>query len=107
MENITYRDIQLNGTRKAFEFNLAWRMVDPKPPADPLSVIRNIRIINVSGTVRSVGDMTGLEGSPIRGVTFENCHIEADRPLRLKYVQDIDLDGLDIDMPDGPGVVRE
>lgn len=78
VENIVYRDIQLNGTRKAFEFNMAWRMVNPKPPADPLPVVRNVHIINVSGTVRAVGDMSGLEGSPIRGVTLENCHLTAE-----------------------------
>ncbi len=107
VENITYRDIQLNGTRKAFEFNLAWRMINARPPADPLPVVRNVRIVNVSGTVRSVGDMTGLAGSPIRDVRFENCQIEADRPLRLEHVEDLDLDGLHIEIPQGPGVVRE
>jgi polygalacturonase len=107
VENITFRDIQLNGTRKAFEFNMAWRMVNPKPPSDPLPVVRNIRIINVTGTVRAVGDMTGLEGSPIRNVTFENCHIQAGRPFVLRHVEDVDLSGLHIDIPGGPAVVRE
>jgi len=105
VENITYRDIQLNGTRKAFEFNLAWRMVNPKPPADPLPLVRNIRIINVSGTVRSVGDMSGLEDSPIQGVAFENCHVTAEQPFTLRHVEGLDLSGLRIDISEGPGVV--
>ncbi|HEY4148702.1 MAG TPA: glycoside hydrolase family 28 protein, partial [Chitinophagaceae bacterium] len=50
VENITYRDIVLKDTRKAFEFNMAWRMVNPRPPAKVLPIVRNIRIINVSGT---------------------------------------------------------
>lgn len=107
VENITYRDIQLNGTRKAFEFNMAWRMVNPKPPADPLPIVRNVRIINVSGTVAAVGDMSGLKGSPIRGVVFENCQIKAERPFVLRHVEGLDLTGLHIDVPDGPAVVQE
>jgi exo-poly-alpha-galacturonosidase len=107
VENITYRDIQLNGTRKAFEFNMAWRMVNPKPPTDPLPIVRNVRIINVSGTVGSVGDMSGLEGSPIQGVTFENCNIKAERPFVLRHVEGLDLSGLHIEIPEGTGVVHE
>lgn len=107
VENITYRDIQLNGTRKAFEFNMAWRMVNPKPPADPLPIVRNVRIINVSGTVTVVGDMSGLAGSPIRGVIFENCNIKAEQPFVLHHVEDLDLSGLQIEIAEGPAVVRK
>lgn len=33
VENITYQNLKLRNTKKAFEFNMAWRMVNPKPPA--------------------------------------------------------------------------
>ncbi len=80
VENITYRDLTLNGTKKAFEFNMAWRMRPPlKPPSDPLPVVRNVRIINVSGTTDYVGDMHGLEDSFITNVSFQSCHIKARR----------------------------
>jgi exo-poly-alpha-galacturonosidase len=106
VENIIYRDIVLKDTRKAFEFNMAWRMVNPKPPSDPLPIVRNVKIINVSGTTKNVGDMHGLKDSPIRNVTFENCHIKAQRGFVLEYVEDIDLSGLTIEVEQGESIIR-
>ncbi len=108
VENITYRDIVLNKTLKAFEFNMAWRMRPPiKPPSDPLPVVRNVKIINVSGTVDRVGDMTGLEESPIQNVTFENCQIKARKGFLLKNVEGLDLSGLEIEVEEGEAIVRK
>src|ERR1022692_1216493 len=75
VENITYRDMKLHETRQAFEFNLEWRMVPPiAPPAKVLPVVRNVRIINVTGDVTSVGIIHGLADSPIQDIHFENCN---------------------------------
>jgi exo-poly-alpha-galacturonosidase len=106
VENITYRDIVLKDTRKAFEFNMAWRMVNPRPPSDPLPIVRNVKIINVSGTTQNVGDMHGLEDSPIRNVTFENCHIKAQRGFTLENVEELDLSGLTIEVKQGEPIIR-
>lgn len=107
VENITFRDIQLNNTRKAFEFNMAWRMRPPlKPPSDPLPVVHNINIINVSGTTDLVGDMYGLEDSPIENVTFKKCTIKANRGFTTRYVEDLDLSGLDIQVEEGEPIIR-
>jgi exo-poly-alpha-galacturonosidase len=52
VENITYKNILLENTRQAFEFNMEWRMRPPvKAPSNPLPLVRNIKIINVSGSV--------------------------------------------------------
>ena len=68
IEDIVYRDIQLDNARQAFEFNLEWRMVPPlAPPAKVLTVVRNVRLINFSGTAQSGGVMHGLKDSPISG----------------------------------------
>ncbi len=107
VENITYRDIELQNTRKAFEFNMAWRMRPPiKPPSDPLPVVRNVKIINVSGTVGNVGDMHGLKDSPIQNVTFENCRIKARRGFVLENVKGLDLSGLTIEVEEGEAIIR-
>jgi hypothetical protein len=86
---------------------MAWRMVNPKPPSDPLPVVRNVKIINVSGTTASVGDMHGLKDSPIRNVTFENCKIKAKKGFTLENVQDIDLSGLSIEVTEGEAIMRK
>jgi polygalacturonase len=107
VENIIYRDIELQNTRKAFEFNMAWRMVPPiKPPSDPLPVVRNVKIINVSGTVGNVGDMHGLKDSPIQNVTFENCRIKARRGFVLENVKGLDFSGLTIKVEEGEPIIR-
>jgi polygalacturonase len=107
VENITYRNITLKDTRKAFEFNMAWRMVNPKPPAKVLPVVRNIRIINVSGTADAVGDMSGLEGSPITDVTFENCTITAKKGFVMQYATRVDLSGLNITGVQGEKIIKK
>ena len=106
VENITYRDLTLQDTGKAFEFNMAWRMVNAKPPSDPLPVVRNVKIINVSGTTGTVGDIRGLKDSPVSGVVFENCHIKAKKGLLLENIQDLGLDGLTIEVEEGEAIMR-
>ena len=107
MENITYKNITLHGTRQAFEMNMEWRMVGPRQPdSNPLPVVRNVKIINVSGDVQSVGVIHGLAGSPIQGVTFENCKITADRGFRLDHARNVDLKGLTLDVKNGPPITE-
>jgi polygalacturonase len=107
VEHITYRDLVLKDTRKAFEFNMAWRMRPPlKLPSDPLPVVRNVKIINVSGTTDNVGDMRGLKDSPIVNVSFQNCYIKARRGFLLENVRDLDLSGLVIEVEEGEPIIR-
>ena len=105
VENITYKNIVLHGTREAFDMNMEWRMVGPRmPDSNPLPLVRNVKIINVSGDVQNVGSIHGLAGSPIQGVTFENCHITANRGFRLDHARGVDLTGLKIDVKQGDPV---
>ena len=107
VENITYKNITLHGTRQAFEFSLEWRMVPPiAPPSDPLPVVRNVKIINVSGDVDSVGTIHGLAGSPIQGITFENCKITATRGFRLDHARNVDMKGLTLDVKQGEAITK-
>lgn len=98
VENITYQNIILKNTRKAFEFNMAWRMVNPKPAAHVLPVVKNVKLINVSGNVKVVGDMHGLPNSPINGVTFQNCSLTAEKALTVQNVINIDTAGLHVEL---------
>jgi polygalacturonase len=107
VENITYKNITLHGTREAFEMNMEWRMVGPRQPdSNPLPVVRNVRIINVSGDVQNVGVIHGLAGSPIQGVTFENCKITANRGFRLDHARNVDMKGLTIDVKQGDPITK-
>ncbi|MDP9169775.1 MAG: glycoside hydrolase family 28 protein, partial [Acidobacteriota bacterium] len=107
VENITYRDMKLHDTKQAFEFNLEWRMVPPiAPPAKVLPVVRNVNIINVSGDVQAVGIIHGLAGSPIQGVTFENCKITAQKGFKLDHARNVDLKGLTLDVKEGEAITK-
>jgi exo-poly-alpha-galacturonosidase len=107
VENITYRDMTLHGTRQAFEFNLEWRMVPPiAPPAKVLPVVRNVKIINVSGDVTSVGVIHGLADSPIENIHFENCRITAQKGFKLDHARNVDLSGLKLDVKDGDPITK-
>ena len=107
VENITYRDMTLHATRQAFESNLEWRMVAPiAPPAKVLPVVRNVKIVNVSGDVDSVGIIHGLADSPIRDIHFENCRITAQKGFRLDHARDVYLAGLTLDVKNGEAITK-
>ena len=106
VENIVYRNIELRNTRQAFNFNMEWRMVRPiAPPAKVLTVVRNVKLINITGTVKSGGVIHGLKDSPIMDVKFENCKITADKGLTIDNVKDIDLSGLDLTVKEGEPII--
>jgi polygalacturonase len=108
VENITYRDLQLNQVRQAFEFNMEWRMVPPiAPPAKVLPVVRNVIIRNVSGTANNVGFMHGLADSPIQSVKFENCKIVARKGFVMEHARKVDLSGLTIQVTEGEPITRK
>ena len=108
VENITYSDIVLRNTRVAFEFNMEWRMVPPiAPPSKVLPIVRNVTIRNVTGTVKTVGIMHGLAGSPIRNVKFEKCNITADRGFVIENVRNVDLSGLKLTVKNGDPITKK
>ncbi len=107
VEDITYRDMVLRNTRQAFEFNMEWRMVPPiAPPAQVLPLVRNVKLINITGTVKSGGRMHGLENSPIENVSFKNCVLTAQKGLILENVRGLDTSGLKLTVTEGEAIVR-
>jgi len=106
IEDIEFRDFHLTDVNRAFSFELAWRMVPPlAPPAKVLTQVRNVRLVNITGTVRTGGLIRGLDGSPIRDLKFENCHLTAQTGLVLSSVQGPDLSGLRIEVAEGEPVI--
>jgi hypothetical protein len=82
-------------------------MVPPiAPPAKVLPVVRNVRIINVTGDVTSVGIIHGLADSPIQDIHFENCQITAQKGFRLEHARNVDLAGLKLDVKEGEPITE-
>ena len=107
IEDIVYRDFQVTDVNRAFSFELEWRMVPPiAPPAKVLTVVRNVRLINITGTANAVGAIQGLKGSPIQDLRIENCQLTAKTGLVLTNVQDPDLSGLKLMVASGEPIIR-
>jgi len=102
VENITYRNIEIKDVRQAFEFNMEWRMVPPiASPAKVLPIVRNVRFININGKAYSLGNIHGLNDSPITNVKFINCNISSQRGLTVDNVKDVDFTGLKAEVKEG------
>ena len=103
VENITFKNMTLNGCGTFIDANLVWRMVEDYEPFFPRTVLRNIRVINVSGTARTVGTISGDPAAPIPEGTFifDGCRIEADKGLMLSNVEQRNFDGLEVRLPEG------
>jgi exo-poly-alpha-galacturonosidase len=107
VENITYRDIELHDTRQMVEFDLEWNMrINVAGAVRVATTVRNVKIINVTGTTGRVGIIHGLTDSLIDGVIFENCTVTAQRGLRIDNARHINLAGLKIDVQEGEPVTR-
>jgi polygalacturonase len=108
VENIIYKNIRIKDAKQAFEFNMEWRMVPPvAPPAKVLPIVRNVRFINVSGNVNSLGIIHGLKDSPIYDVKFKKCKVSAQRGLTVDNVKDIDYSGLRAEVKEGPIIINK
>ena len=103
VENITFKNMTLNGCGTFIDANLVWRMVEDYEPFFPRTVLRNIRVINVSGTARTVGTISGDPAAPIPEGTFifDGCRIKADKGLMLSNVEQRNFDGLEVRLPEG------
>ena len=111
VENITYRNLTMHGVRQAIDMEMDWKnramLRQPvPPPANPLPVFRNVKIINVSGDAQSIGVMAGLAGSPIQDITFQNCKIIADKGLVISHARNLDLTGLTLEVKQGEAITK-
>lgn len=103
VENITFRNYTLRGSGTFIDANMIWRMVEDYEPYFPRTVLRNIRIEDCNGEVKSVGVITGDPEAPFSEGTFifRNCNIKAETGLKLKIVLQTNFEGLNITVPEG------
>ena len=111
VENITYRNLTMHGVRQAIDMEMDWKnramLRQPvPPPANPLPVFRNVKIINVSGDAQLVGVMQGLAASPIQDITFQNCKISSNKGLVISHARNLDLTGLTLEVKQGEAITK-
>jgi polygalacturonase len=107
VEDIEIRNLAIHNVRQAFEFNMDWHSGTSAPdrPGKVLPVVRDIRIIHVTGDAAAAGAIRGLEGSPVTGVTFTACAVTAGTGLILEHTRQIDLSGLALTVARGPAII--
>src|SRR5271157_5188993 len=95
------------GVRRGIEINMNWSSgtSGPQVPAKVLPVFRNFKFINVTGTARSAGMITGLKDSPVQGVIFSGVKLTADTGLTPDSTRDIDLSGLALTVKQGDAIM--
>ncbi|HEY4329084.1 MAG TPA: glycoside hydrolase family 28 protein [Phycisphaerae bacterium] len=100
VENIVYRNIKIDNVNGIFDFNLDWRATSSSGPHMP-TVVKNVYIINVTGSARSGGSILGLVDSPITNILFKDCDLKANSAVRLSNTANLDTTGLKLTLPNG------
>jgi hypothetical protein len=108
VEDITFSNMTLNGCGTFIDANMIWRMVENYEPYNPRTQLRDLKVINVSGKVKSVGNIYGDPDAPLPEGTFhfEGCKLEAERGLSLANVDQTDFSGIEITVPEGVEPIR-
>jgi polygalacturonase len=106
VEDVCFENITIVDAKQAFEFQMEWRMVPPVlPPAKVLPVFRNITLKNVTGKVDRLGIIHGLKDSPVTGISFVNCSLNANTGLVVENAKDNDYTGLNAEIKEGEKII--
>lgn len=109
IEDVTFKDMQLNNCGTFISANMIWRMVEDYPEYTPRTLLKDIKVINVSGKVKAVGMLVGDPAAPFQEGTFQfsGCFLEAGEGLTLANVEQKNFDGLNIVVPDGTEPIKQ
>jgi polygalacturonase len=93
VEDVLYQNIEADGVREVFSFNLEangglWipeQFRTPVPPDKAVPVFRNIVVRNLKArNAKTAAYIVGLPESPIREITLDDIDIEAERGFTIR-----------------------
>jgi hypothetical protein len=93
-EDIHYRDITLAGTGRAILNIAPWRQFfDLKGQPPPKSIVKNVSLSNIKGSIGGFGQITGTEGqTEISDFTLENIDVKLDNDkLDTSWVKNLTI----------------
>jgi hypothetical protein len=106
IEDVVFRDIQLNNVRRAFEFIMDWDMrLERQTATNAKTIVRDVHLINYTGTARSGGLIQGLKDGPIRDVHWQNCNVTAQDGMNIVNAVDLDTSGLNLKVTRGKPII--
>ncbi|QDU55506.1 glycoside hydrolase family 28 protein [Aeoliella mucimassa] len=79
-ENFVFEDLELAGAQALFDVKPWRQFFDLGDHAPPVSTVQNVVIRNLTGNVRSLGELRGNEGDVIRNLTIENVDLSTEKP---------------------------
>ncbi len=105
VEDILYENIEADGVRQVFNFNMeafstTWlpeQFRTPVPPDKATPIFRNIQIRNLKAkNSAAAGRLVGLLESPLRGLTLENVEIEATNGFTVRNTRGLRFENVKI-----------
>ncbi len=105
VEDVLYEDIQADGVRTVFNFNMdafgtTWlpeRFRAAVSPEKGTPVFRNITIRNlVARNCNSAGHLVGLAESPLRDIRLEDVDLQARNPFVIRNAQGVEFKNVKI-----------
>jgi polygalacturonase len=104
-ENLLFEDIEADGAQAVFDVKPWTQFFDLQGHEPPQSVVRNLVVRNLQGSVRSLGELRGNKGDLIENVTLENISLTTEREkLRTDFADEITT--VDVEINGKPLVVE-
>lgn len=76
-ENFVFENLQLDEAQALFDVKPWTQFFDLGGHEPPASIVQNVVLRNITGTVQSVGELRGNQGDSIRNVLIEQVHVTA------------------------------
>jgi exo-poly-alpha-galacturonosidase len=106
IEDLVFRDIKLINVRRAYEFLLDWNLrLERAEPTNAKTIVRDVHLINYTGTATSGGLIEGLKDGPIRDVHWQNCNVTAQTGMNIVNSVDLDTSGLNLKVARGKPII--
>jgi polygalacturonase len=116
VEDILYENIEADGVRSVFNFNMdafsnTWvpeRFRTPVPPEQGTPIFRNIQVRNLRArNCSAAGHLVGLAESPLRQLTLQDVDIQAASGFTIRHTaglrfQNVKVNGKTITAPPSP-----
>lgn len=96
-ENLLFEDIKAMDAQAVFDVKPWTQFFDLKGHEPPQSVVRNVTVRNLQGSVRSLGELRGNEGDVIENVALKNISLTAEQArLRTDFASEIELKNVEV-----------
>ena len=98
-ENLLFEDIKVMDAQAVFDVKPWTQFFDLRGHEPPQSIVRNVVVRNLQGSVRSLGELRGNKGDLIQNVSLENISLTADKATLTTDVadevhcQDVEVNG--------------